>query len=214
MKLGFSLEQKPEPVQALAARDPAFPARLEAAAREAKILRVSGNLYNEAVRHHRDGNLVRASQLLERVLDNEPQHFGALISLGSLRRSQGKLYESVLFYQRALKVNAKDAGAHLGLGKSFDDLGWVQTAEAHFKLALEANPYVVDALVGLSKCLIAQARYNEAVVACQEAILNAPDCPPAHQYLQIALAGTGHEAGAETGAETDKDASEQAEDGA
>ena len=85
------------------------------------------------------------------------------------------------------------AAAHLGLAKTFDDLGWVQTAEAHLRYALESSPYLVDALVGLSKCLIAQGRYNEAVVACQEAILNAPDCPQAHHYLQIALAGTGRE---------------------
>ncbi len=177
MKPIFGHERVSEPVLALAARDPAFPARLEAAAREAKILRVSGNLYNEAVRHHRDGNLARASQLLERVLDNEPRHFGALVSLGALRRSQGKLYESLLLYQRALKVNARDVTAHLGLGKTFDDLGWVQTAEAHLRYALDINPYLVEALTGLSTCLIAQGRYNEAVVASQDAILNAPDCP-------------------------------------
>ncbi len=174
---------------ALAARDPAFPGRVQAAAREAKLFAVPDNLLEEAERRQREGDFTRASRLLERVLENDSKDQRALVGLGGIRRSQGKLYESVLLYQRALKIDSQDAQAHYGLGKTFSELGWVQTAEAHLRLALEVSPTFVSAFVCLSSCLLEQGRYREAIVACQEAILLVPDCQQAHRNLEIALSG-------------------------
>lgn len=165
------------------------PVRVRPQAKAAQVLAVSSGLLREALRHADAGNTARAGQLLDRVLEQDPRNLPALLHLGGIRRAQRQLYESLLLYQRALRLNARDARAHLGLGRTFEALGWVQTAEAHLRLALDAHPNMIEAFVDLSRCLLAQGRHEEAAVASQEAILLAPDHRQAHALLQQALGG-------------------------
>ena len=167
--------------------DAEHPAAGTPPAKAAQVLAVSSGLLREALRHQENGNTARAGRLLDRVLEQDPRNLRALIHLGGIRRIEGQLYESLLLYQRAIRLDSREAGAHFGLGRTFLDLGWVQTAEAHLRLAIEANPSFVKALVCLSGCLLAQGRRREAVIACQEAIVLAPDCRQAHELLQQAL---------------------------
>lgn len=156
-------------------------------AKAAQVLAVSSGLLREATRHGEAGNLARAGQLLDRVLEQDPRNLPALLHLGGIRRAEGQLYESLLLYQRALRLNGRDARAHLGLGRTFEALGWVQTAEAHLRLALDASPNLIEAFLGLGRCLLAQGRRDEAAIACQEVLLLAPDHRQAHELLQQAL---------------------------
>ena len=155
-------------------------------AKAAQVLAVSSGLLREAQRHQENGNSARAGQLLDRVLEQDPRNLSALIHLGEIRRTEGQLYESLLLHQRAVHLDGRNADAHLGLGQTFAELGWVQTAEAHLRLALEASPNLLEAFIGLGRCLLAQERRHEAIVACQEAILLVPDCPEAHEILEQA----------------------------
>ena len=155
-------------------------------AKAAQVMAVSSGLLREALRHQEDGNGARAGQLLDRVLEQDPRNLRALVHLGQLRRAEGQLYESLLLYQRALHLDGRNADAHLGLGQAFVDLGWMQTAEGHLRLALDAHPNLLAAFVGLSRCLLAQGRRHEAIVACEEAILLMPDCRQAHEILEQA----------------------------
>ena len=160
-------------------------------AKAAQVLAVSSGLLREALRHQENGNTVRAGWLLDRVLEQDPRNLRALIHLGGIRRVEGQLYEALLLYQRAIRLDSQEAQAHFGLGRTFLELGWVQTAEAHLRLAIAANPNLVKALVCLSGCLLAQGRRSEAIIACQEAILLAPDYRQAHELLQQALPADG-----------------------
>ena len=155
-------------------------------AKAAQVMAVSSGLLREALRHQEDGNRARAGQLLDSVLEQDPRNLRALIHLGHLRRAEGQLYESLLLYQRALHLDGGNADAHLGLGQAFAELDWVQTAEGHLRLALDANPNLLEAFIGLSRCLLAQGRRHEAIVACEEAILLMPDCRQAHETLEQA----------------------------
>lgn len=155
-------------------------------AKAAQVMAVSSGLLREALRHQEGGNRARAGQLLDRVLEQDPRNLRALIHLGQLRRVEGQLYESLLLYQRALRLDGRNADAHLGLGQAFADLDWMQTAEGHLRLALDASPNLLEAFVGLGRCLLAQGRRHEAIVACEEAILLMPDCREAHEILEQA----------------------------
>ncbi len=64
-----------------------------------------------ALEHHRSGDLQRAVQLYQQILQAEPDHVDALCCLGVACLSLGKPTEAVDYYQHALRVQPDHAGA-------------------------------------------------------------------------------------------------------
>lgn len=75
--------------------------------------------YNEAVRAVERKEYAKAVELLTGVVQEEPRNADALNYLGFSTRMQGKVEDSVRYYQRALAVNADHRGANEYLGEAY-----------------------------------------------------------------------------------------------
>ena len=92
--------------------------------------------------------------------------------------------------RRAIAADFANAAAHLNLGNALADLDDLAGAEAaiHQAIALDS---MLEAQVSLGFILTSRARLDEAIAACEAAIVMQPDFAQAHWNLAVAalLAG-------------------------
>jgi predicted Zn-dependent protease len=89
--------------------------------------------YNDAVRAVESKDYAKAVELLTAVIRDEPRNADALNYLGFSTRMQGKVEDSVRYYQRALAIEADHRGASEYLGEAY--LAMSDLAKAEGQLA-------------------------------------------------------------------------------
>jgi tetratricopeptide (TPR) repeat protein len=121
----------------------------------------------------RAGKFEDAEQSLKRAiaLDNRAEFH---CSLGTLRKSQNRLPESIAAYQKALRMDASLADAHYNLGNAYRSNGNGQEAAQSFRRALELNAGHFHALAALGQTMHAAGRHTEAAEHFKSALALQP----------------------------------------
>src|SRR5262245_347019 len=88
-----------------------------------------------ARQHHQTGNLSEAEVLYRQVLDAEPANVNALYLLALLCHGQGRVAESVGFYQQFLRQRPDVPEVHNNLGAAHAFLGRPDEAVASYQEA-------------------------------------------------------------------------------
>jgi Flp pilus assembly protein TadD len=86
----------------------------------------------------------------------------------------GRLSEAAAKFERAVKLDARNANAWNGLGWATFNSGKAQEAEKAFQKALELEPNHPAALNGLGQIYLSQKKYAEAETYLLKAAPNAP----------------------------------------
>ncbi len=119
-------------------------------------------LFNYALCLHNRGRATEAVDYYQKVLQMEPDHFGALVNAGCLMRQMGKTEES----RRLLKSAIAQAPHHPAplhhLGILEMECGNLEQAVEYLLGALERNPSDPSHLVPLAKCYALLGRLREA----------------------------------------------------
>lgn len=92
-----------------------------------------------------------------------------LDNLGLLRMHQNRDQDAIIFFERALAVNAQDEGAHRGLGQAYDALGMKEKARQELLAAIKLAPLDVRARVSLGELYFDEGKYAEATAQFQAA---------------------------------------------
>jgi Flp pilus assembly protein TadD len=104
----------------------------------------------------------------------------------------GRREEAVETFRDALKLDAGNPDAHVGLGRALEGMGNTEEARRHYLTALEIHPGMVQANYILGNLAIGQpGKLDEAVAHYEAAVRGDPAFAEAHANLGAALLGQG-----------------------
>jgi tetratricopeptide (TPR) repeat protein len=132
-------------------------------------------IFNEAVRLHRDGKLDQAALRYVLVLKTNPNSVDAAHLLGVLRSDQGRHAEGLNHIRAALKLNSANASAWCDLGSILSKLSRPEEALASYDKALVIKPDYVEALYNRGNALRDLERHEEALASYDKALAIKPD---------------------------------------
>jgi tetratricopeptide (TPR) repeat protein len=136
-----------------------------------------------AYEHMRAGRLGEAEAELRRVIDSRSAP-DALELLGILLAQQGRAYEALPFFDRALSLKPDSAGARHNRAQALFSMGRNAEARAELDTVVAAQPDLHAAWNLLGSVLAAQ-RDPKAEQAYRRAILLRPDHPETHYNLGV-----------------------------
>jgi tetratricopeptide (TPR) repeat protein len=99
------------------------------------------------------GRLDEAESLLRTVLEEHPQHVGAVVGLGHVLRRRGDRTGSLAQFRAAGAANPNDVEVQTEIATDLRELGHFDDAEVVLRAALQSQPQHFWALVGLGQLL-------------------------------------------------------------
>ena len=155
--------------------------------------------FDEAVRLHRAGEVVKALEMYRRVLAIYPRHADALQMAGVCAGQLGDPANGVPLVRRAIALRPHAPGYQLNLGNLLRMLGKIEEAAAAYRHAVHLDPLFADAQNNLGSALLLMRRPGslEAAAAGGAAEAGFPGDPAQSRHR---AAGPGPAGGGETGA--------------
>ena len=132
-----------------------------------------------------------AVPVLQRIVSAQPNHAGALGNLGGAYAELGQLDKALEFLDRQVAESPSNPNAHLNRGHVLRKLGRLNPAEAAFLEALDLNPILLLAGVGLAEVEIARQETNAAISRLQEWLPRVPAGHPDHTRISNLLGELG-----------------------
>jgi len=148
-------------------------------------------ILEDAVSHHRSGQLERAGELYREVLQNEPDNPVALHSLAMLAHRGGHSDTAVELLSRAIETNPQAPQLHYSLGVAYETVGRLEQAISAYKQAVSLNPEYLDAQNKMAILLLRLGRHTDALQESERAIALAPDNAHAHHLRGFILQAQG-----------------------
>ena len=144
----------------------------------------------------RSGDMRKASEICERLLDTHPNHPAALHVMGMAAMKTTRFLDAVDLFRRAVAGDVRNPRFRLNLGSALAALGRFEEAAACFREAISLKPGYVRAYGHLGKALQALGRADEAVGFMWQAVKLSPKDSSMHYDLGCALGDSGksHEA--------------------
>ena len=155
------------------------------------VASASHDLLDRAIALHKMGDLAGAIRKYEDVLEQAPQHPGALNLLGLAHFQKGSWTQAVPLLERALALRPDLPGANFNLGTVLLAMKRHEEAAHYFEKALAANPNDFEACAGLAAALTASGRAEAAVGYVEKAISLRPNFTPGHISLANMLLAAG-----------------------
>jgi protein O-GlcNAc transferase len=148
-------------------------------------------LYNQAVEHHRAGELSQAEVIYRQILELDPAHADALHLLGTLHFQSGDLQAAFELINRAIELSNNQASYHCNLGNVLKASGNADAAEASFRRAIALDPQLAIAHYNLACLLKESGKLTEAVDSYQKALRLSPNSARVHINLGETLEALG-----------------------
>ena len=145
-------------------------------------------MFTDAVRQHRAGQLANAETLYRRILAADPRHADSMHLLGVLAHQAGRNERASDLIGRAIAINGKVASYHYNLGNALVGQNRLDDAAACFRRAVALQPDHADACGNLGSILTMQGRFDDGIACLREVVRLRPDHADAHYNLGTALA--------------------------
>jgi tetratricopeptide (TPR) repeat protein len=128
-------------------------------------------LFAQGIQFHTEGNLSKALQIYEQVLQLNPKHFDALHHTGIAAFQSGNFTAAASFIRSALALDATHAAAHNDLGNALRELELMEDALSSYDQALALNGG--DAYTHFNRAVALQAlmRAEEALSSYDQALV-------------------------------------------
>jgi tetratricopeptide (TPR) repeat protein len=97
------------------------------------------------------GKFDEAANTIEDIRATEPENLDALMMLGKVLRAQKKFDEAMEIYKEVTTIDLKYAPATFERAEVYLEQGKVKWAEQFYKRALEQDPTMALAMLGLAK---------------------------------------------------------------
>jgi len=121
--------------------------------------------YNVGLVYLQNNNVEQAARYFKRSLALRPGFDLALNAMGLVSLMKGEFQPAVEYFEKCLQVNPKLTEAHNYLGTVYQELGILDKAEEHYKLAIADEAYRSRELpyYNLAKLYLAQDKDKEAL---------------------------------------------------
>lgn len=140
-------------------------------------------VFELAVRHHREGSLHQAELLYRQILQSDPQNSDTLRLLGVMAHQVGRNDLAIEYLQQALRIHPEFPEAHYDLGLAWSALGTPSEAAASYRRALFLKPDFAEAHYNLGNVLKLQGQLEEAVACYRQVADLKPEFAEAHYNL-------------------------------
>jgi Flp pilus assembly protein TadD len=135
--------------------------------------------------------LLAGYSLVYNVLESIEIHASANCYLGNATLANGQIDQSVIEYQKALRLWPDSAEANAGLGNTFLQKGQFDQAVVQYQKALEIRPRMAETCNNLGDCFLQKGQVGDAIIQYQKALEINPDFPEARANLGFCLLRTG-----------------------
>ncbi|TAJ83675.1 MAG: tetratricopeptide repeat protein [Gallionellaceae bacterium] len=143
-------------------------------------------LLEQALTHHRKGELPQAETLYQQILTSDPNHPDAL-HLSGVIASQIGLYErAVALIGKAIALSPSSS-MYCNLGNAFKHQGLWEDAAESYAQAIKLNPGDAELHNNLGKLLKTQGKLDDAAACYRTALALKPDAHLIHSNLGNAL---------------------------
>ena len=122
-------------------------------------------LFQEALGHHREGQLLEASRLYEEALKARPAFFDALHMLGVICYQDGRSQRAVELIAQAIQLRPHIAQAHNNFGNALVVQGRLREAIAAYERAVQLKPDYAEAYYNAG-CALAQLEDFPLAISC------------------------------------------------
>jgi protein O-GlcNAc transferase len=143
--------------------------------------------FDQGMALHQQGRLVEAERIYREVLQQQPDHAGALHLLGLIALQTRHAERAVELIGKAIGLDASVAAAHNNLGKALLDLKRPERALASFGQAIALEPGFAMAHNNRGNALLELKHPEEALASYDQAIALEPDLAMAHNNRGMAL---------------------------
>ncbi len=131
------------------------------------------------------GDTAKAKESYEQVLAEEPEHAGALVSVGDTLLVEGRLDEAVPYFEKAL-VQTTDEVLPFNIAEIYFNNGDAAKAVEYYTMAAERKPDWPEPYLKLGYAHLNTGDMEAAAAAFEKVVEVAPDTPQA-QMAQAAL---------------------------
>ena len=143
--------------------------------------------FQQGLALHQQGRLAEAERTYQEILQEEPNHFGALHALGAAALQTHRPQQGVDFIAKAIELNPDVAAAHSHLGSALSILERYQEALASYDRAIALKPDFAEAHNNRGAALNDMKRAEEALASCDKAIALKPSYAEAYSNRGVAL---------------------------
>jgi tetratricopeptide (TPR) repeat protein len=133
--------------------------------------------------YYRSGRFNDAKNLAVSITNEFPKYQFAWKVLGAVLSQLGRISESAIAKEKAVKFAPNDAEAHSNLGNTLKELGRLDEAVASYSQAIALKPDFAEAHSNLGNTLQELGRLVEAEASYTQAIAFKPDYAKAHSNL-------------------------------
>ena len=132
-------------------------------------------LFQQALAHHRKGELTQAEMSYEAVLNLQPRHFDTLHLLGVIALQTKKHQLAAELMAKAIEVNPNFASAYSNRGMALRELNRLDEAVASYDQAIALKPDYADAYYNRGNALKGLRRLDDALASYDRALALRPD---------------------------------------
>ena len=129
----------------------------------------------QAIAFHRQGRLVRARTLYEKILRVHPGHFDALHLSGVIAAQTNDPARAVRLIGKAIEINPHSATAHCNQGSAYRELEQLDAALECYDRAIALRTDYADAYLNRSIVQRELGQWTAALASCDRAIALRPD---------------------------------------
>lgn len=122
-------------------------------------------------------NLHIASQYYTKALNLEPSNCETMRSLARIKMKQKLHSEALTLYLKVLQTLPDDLESHIGVAKIYASVGDTEREIEHLRKAVSSSPSSAAALLALTRVMLHNKRYEEALKTARKLLSIMPDDP-------------------------------------
>ena len=132
-------------------------------------------IINQALKFHSEGNLKKAIQHYQYLLEKGISDYRVFSNLGVILKDYGKLKKAEIYTRRAIDLKPNYFNANINLANILKDLRKYNEAEFYIYKAIKLRPDCADAYYNLGGILRDRGNYKEALKAYNKALFYKPN---------------------------------------
>jgi FkbM family methyltransferase len=145
------------------------------------------SLFQQAVNHHRNGELEKAEALYLDILKRKSNHISCLVNLGIIYKARGEIETAIGLYKLALSLEADDPITLANLCRALQQIDRLDEALFYGNKALTIKPDLLDVCFNVGNLLILQGKLEEALQYFRHALKISPSDADAQASIGYTL---------------------------
>jgi len=148
---------------------------------------MSQSLYQSAIKFYQTGALDKASEILQTILQNNPQQADSLHLLGIIYYQSGQTQQAVNAIKKAIALEPKNINFLNNYGLCLKANQQFEEALSAYQQAILLNPKDLDVQLNIANLMMQQSRFEEAAGYYRRLLRIYKSYDPKHQEIQSAL---------------------------